>query len=176
MSMLRARRFVGSLVSLGVVLIPTLALAQGDSSWTSTGSMPFERAEIALAEANGKVYVLGGQMRAVDANSLNQEYDPATGVWQEKALMPAVTSHAGAATVNGKIYVVGGFQANVHVGAVNNVFEYDPATDVWRRVASLPAPNGAPGVVALTGQIYAIGGRARQPARLAAGVEAKALR
>ena len=145
MSMLCARRFFHSLVSLGVVFVPTLAVAQDDSSWTSVGSMPFERAEIALAEANGKVYVLGGQMRAVDANSLNQEYDPATGMWQERALMPAVTSHAGAATVNGKVYVVGGFQANVHVGAVSNVFEYDPSPDAWRRVASLPARRGAPG-------------------------------
>ena len=159
MNLLRSRPFLGGLAFLGVVSAPTLALAQGEASWTTVGSMPFERAEISVAAANGKIYVIGGQMRGVDANSLNQEYDPATGMWQERALMPAVTSHAGAAMLNGKVYVVGGFQANVHVGAVSNVFEYDPATDQWRRVASLGAPRGAPGVVALDGKLYAIGGR-----------------
>ena len=166
MNLLCSRRFLGGLVSLGVMVVPIVALAQGEASWTTKGSMPFERAEISVAAANGKIYVIGGQMHGVDANSLNQEYDPATGnrqpatgMWQERALMPAVTSHAGAATLNGKVYVVGGFQANVHVGAVSNVFEYDPATDQWRRVASLAAPRGAPGVVALDGKLYAIGGR-----------------
>lgn len=159
MKLLRSRRSVGGLIALGVVVVPTLAFAQGQASWTSIGSMPFERAEISVAEVDGKIYVIGGQMRAVDANKLNQEYDPATGTWRERALMPAVTSHGGAATLNGKVYVVGGFQANVHVGAVSNVFEYDPATDEWRRLAPLPAPRGAPGVVALNGKLYAIGGR-----------------
>jgi N-acetylneuraminic acid mutarotase len=73
--------------------------------------------------------------------------------------MPSVASHAGAAVLNGKIYVVGGFVANVHVGAVNRVFEYDPAADRWRAVAALGAPRGSPGVVALNGKIHAIGGR-----------------
>ena len=75
--------------------------------------------------------------------------------------MPSVASHAGAAALNGKIYVVGGFVANVHVGAVNRVFEYDPATDRWRALAPLAAPRGAPGVVAVNGKIHAIGGRDR---------------
>jgi N-acetylneuraminic acid mutarotase len=61
--------------------------------------------------------------------------------------------------LNGKIYVVGGFVANVHVGAVNRVFEYDPAADRWRALAPLAAPRGSPGVVAVNGKIHAIGGR-----------------
>ena len=73
--------------------------------------------------------------------------------------MPAVASHAGAAALNGKIYVVGGFVANVHVGAMNRVFEYDPAADRWRALAPLAAPRGSPGVVAVNGKIHAIGGR-----------------
>jgi len=73
--------------------------------------------------------------------------------------MPAVASHAGSAVLNGKIYVVGGFVANVHVGAMNRVFEYDPAADRWRALAPLAAPRGSPGVVAVNGKIHAIGGR-----------------
>ncbi len=133
--------------------------AQSRASWSSKGTMPYERAEIAIAALNGKIYVISGSSSGVEANAINQEYDPATGRWRELAPMPAVASHGGAAVVNGKIYVVGGFVANVHVGAVNRVFEYDPATDRWRAVAPLPARRGAAGVVALDGKIHAIGGR-----------------
>jgi len=144
-----------------VVLISTSIAARSQSgpNWSLKGSMPYERAEIAIAMVNGKIYVISGQSQGVQANAITQEYDPAAGTWRELAPMPAVASHAGAAALNGKIYVVGGFVANVHVGAVNRVFEYDPAADRWRALAPLAAPRGAPGVVAVNGKIHAIGGR-----------------
>jgi N-acetylneuraminic acid mutarotase len=132
--------------------------AQG-GPWTVKATLPYDRAEIAVAAVDGKIYVISGQSHGVDANRFTQEYDPATGSWRDRALMPAVASHAGAVALNGKIYVVGGFLANVHVGAVDRVFEYDPATDTWKALAPLPAPRGAAGVVALNGRIHAIGGR-----------------
>jgi N-acetylneuraminic acid mutarotase len=142
-----------------LVFVPIAVLAQVGASWSLKGSMPYERAEIAIAAVNRKIYVMSGSSSGLQANTLNQEYDPAAGTWRELAPMPAVASHAGAAALNGKIYVVGGFVANVHVGAMNRVFEYDPATDRWRALAPLAAPRGAPGVVAVNGKIHAIGGR-----------------
>src|SRR6185503_3581344 len=99
--------------------------AQGTGAWTVKGMIPYDRAEIAVAAMNGKIYVISGQSRGVDANQFSQEYVPATGNWRELALMPAIVSHAGAVVLNGKIYVVGGFLASVHLGAVDRVFEYD---------------------------------------------------
>src|SRR5688572_646363 len=155
-----------AVVALGCVAVPLFAqrgpfglVPTWGLSWALHGSMPFERSETAAVEINGKIYVIAGNSRGNEANSLLQEYDPATGAWRERALMPSVASHAGAAALNGKIYVVGGFVANVHVGAVNRVFEYDPAADRWRAVAPLSAPRGSPGVVALNGRLHAIGGR-----------------
>ncbi len=153
-------------VALGCVAVPLFA-QQGPFgivptwrlSWALHGSMPFERSEATAAVVNDKVYLISGNSRGNEANSLLQEYDPATGAWRDRALMPSVASHAGAAALNGKIYVVGGFVANVHVGAVNRVFEYDPAADRWRALAPLAAPRGAPGVVAVNGKVHAIGGR-----------------
>ena len=55
MKLLRSRRSFGGLIALGVVVVPTLAFAQGQASWTSIGSMPFERAEIAVVEVSGKI-------------------------------------------------------------------------------------------------------------------------
>jgi len=153
---------VAAVASLVITLASVAALAQGSGPWTVKGMIPYDRAEIAMAAVNGKIYVISGQSRGVDANAFNQEYDPATGNWRELALMPAIASHAGAVALNGKIYVVGAFLANVHVGAVDRVFEYDPATDMWKAMAPLFAPRGAVGVVVLDGKIHAIGGRDRQ--------------
>jgi N-acetylneuraminic acid mutarotase len=133
--------------------------AQETGPWTLKGMIPYDRGEIAAVAMGGKIYVISGSSRGVDANRFMQEYDPSTGSWRELALMPAVATHAGAAALNGKIYVVGGFTANVHVGAVDRVFEYDPATDMWKAMSPLSAPRGAVGVVVLDGKIHAIGGR-----------------
>jgi N-acetylneuraminic acid mutarotase len=142
-----------------VISVPLAAQPQVAPSWSLKGSMPYERAEIAVAAVNGKIYVISGSSPGLQANALNQEFDPVAGTWRELAQMPAVASHAGAAALNGRIYVVGGFVANVHAGAVNRVFEYDPAADRWRALAPLALPRGAPGVVAVNGKIHAIGGR-----------------
>jgi len=152
-------RILAAVVAAVLVCMPIAALSQGGPAWSVAGSMPYERSEMAIAELNGKIYLISGNSRGVEANAFMQEYDPRTGTWRELALMPSVASHAGAAALNGKIYVVGGFVANVHVGAVSRVFEYDPAADRWRAVAPLAAPRGAVGLVALNGRIHAIGGR-----------------
>jgi len=159
MTAMCGRRLLVGVTCVVLVVLAGRTLAQSGAGWSRHAAMPFERSEAAAVELNGKVYVVAGNSRGNEANSLAQEYDPATGRWRELALMPSVASHAGAAVLNGKIYVVGGFVANVHVGAVNRVFEYDPAADRWRAVAPLSAPRGAPGVVALNGRLHAIGGR-----------------
>lgn len=160
MNVSRSRLVAAAAVAaLVMTLASVAALAQGGGPWTVKGMIPYDRAEIAVAAMNGKIYVISGQSRGVDANEFNQEYDPATGTWRELALMPAVASHAGAVALNGKIYVVGGFLASVHVAAIDRVFEYDPATDMWKALAPLSAPRGAVGVVVLDGKIHAIGGR-----------------
>jgi N-acetylneuraminic acid mutarotase len=158
MKVSRSRLLATGAVALVISCAAAALHAQG-GPWTVKGMMPYDRAEIAVATMNGKIYVISGQSRGVDANEFTQEYDPATGNWRELALMPAVASHAGAVALNGRVYVVGGFTATVHLGAVDRVFEYDPATDMWKALAPLSAPRGAVGVVVLDGKIHAIGGR-----------------
>ena len=79
--------------------------------------------------ANDKIYVLGGIAPGRVYQPLNQEYDPVTDRWRERAPLPRALNHAGATGLNGKIYVVGGFTAEGHGGPLDAVFEYDPATD-----------------------------------------------
>jgi N-acetylneuraminic acid mutarotase len=129
--------------------------------WSEKARIPSPdvRSEAATVFAAGRIYVLGGLARGLEASTLNQEYDPATDMWRERAPMPAPLSHPNAAVLNDKIYVVGGFLSQVHVGAQDAAFEYDPAADSWRRLAPLPTARGSVGVVALDGKIHAVGGR-----------------
>ena len=87
------------------------------------------RFDVGVAGLDGKIYVLGGGAPGVTASQLNQEYDPATDRWHERAPIPQGVTHAGVAGYNGKIYVIGGFTASVHAVAVDKVFEYDLAAD-----------------------------------------------
>ena len=157
------RLMCAAVVALGCVAVPLFA-QQGPFgivptwglSWALHGSMPFERSEATAAVVNDKVYLISGNSRGNEANSLLQEYDPATDAWRDRALMPSVASHAGAAALNGKIYVVGGFVERP-VGAVSRVFEYD-LTRSMARVAPLSA-RADPQRRGLERPAAAIGGR-----------------
>jgi N-acetylneuraminic acid mutarotase len=117
------------------------------------------RSEAATTFANGKIYVIGGLARGLEASTLNQQYDPVTDTWREMAPMPFPLSHPNAAALNNRIYVIGGFLSQVHVGAQEKALEYDPAADRWRVLAPLKVPRGSIGVAAVNGRIHAIGGR-----------------
>jgi N-acetylneuraminic acid mutarotase len=147
------------LVGVGSLIAPTLRAQSAGTpgSWSIKAPVPIKLVEV--AEANGKIYVLGGSAADRVFQSLNQEYDPATDRWRERAPLPRALNHAGAIGLNGKIYVVGAFTAAGHSAPMDAVFEYDPATDMWRALAPLKSPRGSVGVTVLDGKIHAIGGR-----------------
>jgi hypothetical protein len=62
------------------------------------------------AEANGKIYAIGGLYSFSTDSSLAsvEEYDPAKNVWTIKAALPTARFGCAAASWQGKIYVVGG--------------------------------------------------------------------
>jgi N-acetylneuraminic acid mutarotase len=104
------------------------------------------------------MYVLGGYADGFVDQPLNDEYDPATNTWRERAPMPRGLNHVGAVGLNGKIYCVGGFLEQ-NRNAVTDVSVYDPATDHWQKLAPLPSPLGSVALAALDGRIHAVGGR-----------------
>jgi N-acetylneuraminic acid mutarotase len=145
----------------GAFIAPTLQAQSAGTpgSWAIKAPMPIKLVEVAVAAADGKLYVLGGSATDRVFQSLNQEYDPATDRWRQRTPLPRALNHAGATGLNGKIYVVGAFTAAGHSAPTDAVFEYDPATDTWRALAPLKSPRGSVGVTVLGGKIHAIGGR-----------------
>jgi N-acetylneuraminic acid mutarotase len=94
---------------------------------------------VAVAEVNGKVYVLGGF--SSQGEQINEEYDPATDTGAATFRCRGPLNHAGAAGLNGKLYLIGGY---THYGAVADTYEYDPVCHRWRTLADADA-RGAPG-------------------------------
>lgn len=130
--------------------------------WTPLADKPGTAVDHpAAAAVNGKLYVFGGLVQfpqpAVDEV---YEYDPADGMWEQKASMPRARGAMGVAVADGKVYLFGGL---VNGTAVSDVGVYDPAADMWEDLtATQPMPTARDHFAAVTapnGLIYAIGGR-----------------
>jgi N-acetylneuraminic acid mutarotase len=155
----------GATALLGLAMIglsapgPSRAQASLPGIWTQKHPLPTVRSEVYAAAANGKLYVIGGQNNERTDLYVNDEYDPATDSWRERAGMPHGMNHAAMTSLDGKIYVAGGFAFPIHVEAHDLFFSYDPASDQWKNLAPLSSPRASVGLVALDGKIHAIGGR-----------------
>ena len=83
---------------LGGALFTAAAIAQGTFAqdtgrWTTGMPMPSSRTEIAVAEVDGKIYVVGGFRGEREL----EIYDPSTDRWSRGASIPRAVHHAGAA-------------------------------------------------------------------------------
>ena len=129
--------------------------------WGTRAGLLVANSEFALAEANGKIYVLGGYPASRVSSRTVQIYDIATDSWQLGPELPLPNNHGMAASVNGKIYLIGGQITDDQQGesAVATVYELDPAIGTW--VAKAPMPTARSGGVAVAhgGRIYVAGGR-----------------
>ncbi len=146
------------------------------NAWTKRKNMPLLSHHVALAELNGKVYVIGGFKYPDSGPAAWQpidnvwEYDPGTDNWKALAPLPTKRGSPSAEVVNGKIHVIGG--ATMHPGskevsihparphrAVGTHEVYDPATNTWESRSPMPTArnHAASGVV--NNKIYVIGGR-----------------
>ena len=132
--------------------------------WGFRANLLINNSEFALAEANGRIYVLGGyppQQGPNRTSSAVQIYDIASDSWTLGPPLPQPNNHGMAAAVNGKIYLLGGQTTDDQQGAtaVNKVYEFDPATGVWTEKAPMPTARSGGVAVALAGRIYVAGGR-----------------
>jgi N-acetylneuraminic acid mutarotase len=129
--------------------------------WGSRAGLLENNSEFALAEANGKLYVLGGYPPSRQTARTVQIYDIASNSWRFGPQLPQPNNHGMAAGVNGKIYLIGGQITDDQQGesAVDMVYELDPARDTWVAKARMPTARSGGVAVVLDGKIYVAGGR-----------------
>jgi hypothetical protein len=140
--------------STGVAVVEVYALENAPpeqpapGQWGMRASLLEPLSELALAEANGKLYLMGGYpQNRVTARTV-QVYDIATNSWSFGPQLPLPNNHGMAASVNGKIYLIGGQTlADDPPGTnsyVNTVYELDPTTVYGSRRRPCPR-RAAPG-------------------------------
>jgi N-acetylneuraminic acid mutarotase len=155
-------RIVPCLALLGLASAAT-AQQPAPGEWGTRAPVLVPLSELALAEANGKLYLMGGYpQNRVTARTV-QVYDIATDSWAYGPELPMRNNHGMAASVNGKIYLIGG-QLNADDppntnSYVNTVYELDPAVGVWVTKAPMPTARSSGAAVVHDGRIYVAGGR-----------------
>jgi hypothetical protein len=131
--------------------------------WSMGWSMPLPRSEHAVAEFDGKVWVLGGYPPGRIPSNLVQIFDPATSRWTLGPPLPQPIHHTHVAAVDGKIYVLGGEIDGASSGRpesfVANVWMHDPAVGGWVERSPMPTARGGGGKAVIDGKIYVAGGR-----------------
>ena len=142
--------------TLDVVLSP---VDRGE--WGTRAPLLVANSEFALAESNGKIYVMGGYPSSRVSSRTVQIYDIASDRWQLGPELPRPNNHGMAASVNGKIYLIGGQLTDDQEGAsaVATVYELDPAMGTWLEKAQMPTARSGGVAVAHDGKIYVAGGR-----------------
>lgn len=145
-------------------------------AWTKKKNMPIPSHHVALAEINGKIYVIGG-FKYPDSGPAGWqpidnvfEYDPAADNWKPLAPLPAKRGAPAATVHEGKIYVIGG--AGPHPGSRETVLHparphralstnevYDPASNSWQTRQPMPTARNHGAIGTVNNKIYYLGGR-----------------
>jgi N-acetylneuraminic acid mutarotase len=127
--------------------------------WIPLAPMPTARQEVAVAEVNGRIFVIGGFGPDSEAVDTVEVYDPTSDRWETRTPLPAPTHHAAAAAIDGRLFVVGGYSGGrLGSSALRTVYEYDEARRSWATRAPLKQARGGLAVVALGGRLHAVGG------------------
>jgi N-acetylneuraminic acid mutarotase len=99
--------------------------------------------ELALAELNGKLYLLGGYPATRQSASTVQIYDIASDRWELGPQLPMSNNHGMAVSANGRIYLIGGQSTADDPSYVDTVYELDPTTGEWVAKAPMPTARSA---------------------------------
>jgi N-acetylneuraminic acid mutarotase len=115
--------------------------------------------EMAVAELDGKIYVIGGYPASRVIQDAVQIYDTQTREWSLGQPLPLPLHHPVAVGLGGKIYSLGGQIAMSGDADTDRTLEFDPATEIWSDLAPMPTPRGAGAAAVIDDKIYVVGGR-----------------
>ena len=133
---------------------------RGISRWSTRQNLLEANSEMAVAELDGKIYVMGGYPASRVTMRTVQVYDSQLNQWRLTTPLPIPLNHAMPAVVNGRVYLIGGQTTSSGTGSyTNTVFEYNPATSNWTAKAAMPTSRSAGAAAVIGDLIYVAGGR-----------------
>lgn len=141
----------------GVPNVPAVQVDGGE--WATRAALLEANSELAFAELNGRIYLLGGYPANRQTTRSVQVYDIASNRWEFGPPLPQPNNHGMAAGVNGRVYLIGGQRDADAPTYVDTVYELNPAAGAWVEKARMPTARSAGVAVVHDGKIYVAGGR-----------------
>ena len=128
--------------------------------WSQRAPLIEPNSELALAELNGKIYLLGGYPASRQTARTVQIYDIASNSWQLGPQLPQPNNHGMAVGVNGRVYLIGGQPTDISEGPyADTVYELNPSSGTWAEKARMPTARSSGVAIVHDGKIYVAGGR-----------------
>lgn len=131
--------------------------------WSSTDDLSIPRAQLSLTLLpNQKVLAAGGEIRisgtVIDASSITELYDPASGQWSEKQPMNRARSdHQALLLPNGEVLVISGL--GLSGTTITGSERYNWQNDTWKIASDLNTSRRRfTATPLLTGQVLVAGG------------------
>ncbi len=140
-------------------MLGTASPAQEPGQWAQRAPLLAPNSEFAVAELDGRLYILGGYPADRETVKTVQIYDVATDRWELGPDLPERNNHGMAASVNGKLYLIGGQTEASGETYVDTVYELDPAAGKWVEKTKMPTRRSAGVALVHGGRIYVAGGR-----------------
>lgn len=163
------RTWLVSLLSAAVGAAMLVAATSGArpqspaSIWVERAPLLAPNSETAVAELDGRIYVIGGYPSTRVYVDTMQIYDSRTDSWEYGPPVPQPLHHTMAAAVGGILYVIGGEISATGVANqgiyIGNVYAYDPASASRTEKAPMPTGRSAGATAVVDGKIYVAGGR-----------------
>jgi N-acetylneuraminic acid mutarotase len=136
---------------------------QSESNWREFAPKLKSNSEIAIAQLDNLVFVIGGYPSTRVFEDTVEIYDARTDSWQFGPALPQSMHHTMAVGINGKVYVIGGETSTSGLANqgiyLDTVYEYDPANPGWTQKSSMPTQRSAGAWGIIDGKIYLAGGR-----------------
>ena len=137
--------------------------------WTTLAPLPEGRHHIALAEAGGKIYGIGGFSGAIPdwrAHATVFVHDAAANRWSTGPALPQPRAEGVVASIKGKIYFIGGrvptsptaAHINEHADTAR-AEALDTRSGRWERIADAPSARNSAAAAVIDDKIYVVGGR-----------------
>jgi len=137
--------------------------------WTALAPLPEARHHIALAEAGGRIYGIGGFSGAIPdwrAHATVFVYDARANRWSAGPSLPQARAEGVVASVKGRIYFIGGrvptspTAAHISEHADTSRGEVlDPGSGRWQRIADAPSARNSAAAAVIDDRIHVVGGR-----------------
>lgn len=131
----------------------------GTNTWEQLSPMRYQRSDLAVVAAEGKIFAIGG-FSGQDQMSSVEIYDVETNKWSRGPPLLDPRSGHQAILVNKKIFVIGGFRTNPNSERLRTVevLDLESYFPIWKPGKPMRCPRSNMGVTFYKGKIWVCGG------------------